>query len=354
MHASAVSRRRLKHVALVTVVSPLLVTILACGKQSERPNTETAAQGSSLKRLKARCTHSVGLCNLPLFIAHADRETPAISQLGVDIELQSVPDWGKHAIALQKGDVDFSVTPFTTVMVAYAAGAPLRIIAGSGMNGLRLVAARDIDSPSKLRHKRIGTFRADTLEMMLFSYLAKNKIPYSDVEIVYFDDSFGLLSAYAARKVDALTHVEPYATRAMKERESVLLASGEGPEVWGINHPDCVLVTTAAFLDRPEGRETAKRLIKAMLLAKQTIDKDPDLAARRTAQVYFRGNTDDIVQAGKTQRPGIDIRSQIPFMSARFEDLKTLGYVPTDARFDKLLNLSILDEVIGPAQPATK
>jgi NitT/TauT family transport system substrate-binding protein len=340
--------------ALAGVIALLFAT--AC-KKTEAPaqaSTQTPAQSTSTPpaghtaKFTAYCTHSVGLCNLPLFIADADRNTPDMQNLDINIELKSVPDWGKHALALQKKDVDFSITPFTTVMVAYAAGAPLRIIAGSGVNGLRLVAARGINNASQLRGKRIGTFRADTLEMMLFSYLARNNMSYRDVEIVYFDDSFGLLSAYKANKIDAITHVEPYATRAMKERESVLLASGEGPAVWNTSHPDCVLVTTSAVLQDPTKRETAKRLIKALLIAQKTIESDPAKAAQRTAQHYFRGKTEDIVAAGATQRPGVDIlNGNEGFMQDRFNDLKKIGYIRSEAEFAPILDLSLLNEVLS-------
>jgi len=349
------SNNRAKRTLRLMLAAALALLLVSACKKTEGPvqtsteSTSTAtATSPHAAKLTANCTHSVGLCNLPLFIADADRNTPKMQGLDLDIKLTSVPDWGKHALALQKKDVDFSITPFTTVMVAYAAGAPLRIIAGSGVNGLRLVAARGINNASQLRGKRIGTFRADTLEMMLFSYLARNNMSYRDVEIVYFDDSFGLLSAYKANKIDALTHVEPYATRAMSERESVLLASGEGPEVWNTSHPDCVLVTTSAVLNDPTKRETAKRLIKALLVAQETIEADPAEAARRTAEHYFRGKTEDIVKAGATQRPGVDIlRGNEAFMEDRFNDLKKIGHISSGAEFAQIMDLTLLTEVLN-------
>jgi NitT/TauT family transport system substrate-binding protein len=309
------------------------VCALSCGGTQQAP--EPAA------KVVARCTHSVGLCNLPLFIAAEDHQGPGGN---LRIELTSVPDWGKHALALQKGDVEFSVTPFTTVMLAYAAGVPLRVISGSGMNGLRLVAAKDITEASGLRGKRIGTFKADTLEMMLYTYLKRNGLSYSDVEIVYYDDGFQLVTAFESGKVDAMTHVEPYATRATNSRDSHILATGEGNETWGQDHPDCVLVTTASLLrDEPE---KAKAMIRAMIAAERKINSAPDEAARRAASKYYRAKVEDVVFAARTQRPLIDIRSSEDFMEARFKDLKALGHIPSDARFEGLLALGALTEVL--------
>src|SRR4051794_2098567 len=104
--------------ALAGGIAFLIAT--AC-KKKEAPtqaSTQSAAQSTSTTpaghtaKFTAYCTHSVGLCNLPLFIADADRNTPEMKNLDLNIELKSVPDWGKHALALQKKDVDFSITPF--------------------------------------------------------------------------------------------------------------------------------------------------------------------------------------------------------------------------------------------------
>lgn len=322
---------------VLILIAPLTL-LISCGKsnQPQQPGVSVA-----------RCTHAVGLCNLPLFIAAEDQRTSTFEHIRLRIELQPVPDWSKHPLALQKGDVEFSVTPFTNVMTAYAAGAPLRIIAGSGANGLRLVAAKEIKSATDLRDKRIGTFRADTLEMMLFSYLKNNGMTYADVNVIYFSDGFQLISAFTSGKLDAMTHVEPYAQRALGERECHILARGEGPEVWGIDHPDCVLTTTT---DALKDTLRAKRMVQAMLQAEATIKKNPEAAARRTARKYFRAPEEDIVLAGKTQIPGVDITKSEAFMRARFEDLKELGHISRDASFEGFLDLRLLKAVLKDQQ----
>lgn len=321
------------HLTTLVSVASVMLVFTGCKKKEEAQSTSTTPV--------ARCTHAVGLCNLPLFIAAEDQHDPSYQ---VRIELTAVPDWGKHALALQKGDVEFSVTPFTNVMVAYASGVPLRVIAGSGMNGLRLVTAKEIRSASDLRGKKVGTFRSDTLELMLFTYLDRNGLSYDDIELIYYDDGFQLVTAFRTAKVDAMTHVEPYAQKALRDRESHILATGEGPEVWDQDHPDCVLVTTANSLkDEPE---KCKRMIRAMLEAERTINRNPEKAARRTASKYFRADEEDIVFAGKSQRPRVDILKSEEFMRSRFEDLKRLGQIPRDAAFDGLLALELLAEVV--------
>ena len=103
--------------------------------KNQKPTLPSASGGAYTV---ARCTHAIGLCNLPLFIA---AEEDLGKEFGVKFELVNIPNWGDHPAAIASGRVDFSVTPFTNVMTAYANGAAIRVVAGSGINGLFLVGS---------------------------------------------------------------------------------------------------------------------------------------------------------------------------------------------------------------------
>lgn len=287
----------------------------------------------------AKCTHAVGLCNLPLFVA---REDNIIADLAVEIQLINIPNWGDHPAALQSGRVDFSVTPFTNVMTAFANGAPVRVVAGSGINGLYIMGAKDIKSAEGLRGRSIGTFQADTLEMLLFSYLEKNGLTYKDVKIVYFTDAFELVNAMAAGRVDAMTHVEPYATRAETEFGSVRLASGQ--EIWGGDHPDCVLTASRRII--AEDPDLVKKMILGMLRAQSSIEQDREGAVKKAVGKYYKAELSDILRAAEAQPPGVDIRNKRSFMEARFRDLQRLGYAKATQTSEGLLDFSYLEAVI--------
>ena len=223
---------------------------------------------------EARCTHAVGLCNMPMFIAF---EMQLAQNRDVKISLKNIPDWTEHPAALRRGDVDLSVTPFTNVLLANAEGLPVKIVAGSGMNGLFLISKKTIVSGDQLKGKRIGTFRADTLETLLYSYLKKNNLSYKDVTVVYFNDAFEILQAFDAGRIDALTHVEPFASKAEKDMNGFRLADGK--QVWGMDHPDCVLTANQKFLnDKPA---VVKAVIEAMIKAKDHIENDPEDSLKR-------------------------------------------------------------------------
>lgn len=285
-----------------------------------------------------RCTHAVGLCNMPLFIAF---EEQLAKDHDVKITLKNIPDWSDHPAALRRGDVDLSVTPFTNVLLANAEGYPIKIVAGSGMNGLFLISKKTIVTPEQLKGKRIGTFRADTLETLLFSYLKKNGLSYKDITVVYFNDAFEILQAFDAGRIDALTHVEPFATKAEKDMNGFRLADGK--QVWGMDHPDCVLTANQKFLD--EKSENVKAVIRAMITAKKHIEADPEGSFNKVVGKYYKFEKEKVQLAAKAQPPGIDITKHEQFMEERFQDLKELGYVQPDAKWSGLY-LPLLNEVL--------
>lgn len=287
----------------------------------------------------ARCTHAIGLCNLPLFIA---AEEDLGKEFGVSFELVNIPNWGDHPAAIASGRVDFSVTPFTNVMTAYANGAAIRVVSGSGINGLFLVVRPEVNSIADLKGKKVGTFQADTLEMLLFSALQENGLTYKDLDVVYFTGGAEMMEAFATGRVQAITHVEPYATQAVQKFGGKKLASGK--EIWKGDHPDCVLTVSEKVLR--ENRPLVKGVIRAMLRAQLRIESDREATVKEAVGKYYKADFTDVMMAAEAQPPGVDIRAHLGFMKDRFRDLQKLNYVKTDKTPEGLIDLSLLEEVV--------
>ena len=71
-------------------------------------------------------------------------------------------------------------------------------------------------------------------------------------------------SAFIGGNVDAMCHIEPYATQALKARPGAVQLSN-GVDVYGANYTDCVLAVRSKLLH--ENRDAVKSLIKAMMVA---------------------------------------------------------------------------------------
>jgi len=111
-------------------------------------------------------THGTGFCNLNIFLAHSRQYAKAA---GVELEFINTPTFAEQVTFLGMGQVDIGLMPYTSFMALYDAGAPVKIVAGGGVEGCAIVARPGLDSPEKLKGKTLGTFQLDTLEVMPYT-----------------------------------------------------------------------------------------------------------------------------------------------------------------------------------------
>ena len=145
--------------------------------------------------------------------------------------------------------------PFTNIIVAANNGAPVRIIGGSGAGGLFLIAQgsrgiKSMDDLAKQKGKglKIGAMRLNTFELMAYRALANAGLKYDDFQMVWFSDTLSMASAFEAKAVDVVTHVEPFATRLVDKLGGVPIASNL--DTWGKDGPDCVTNARIDFLEK--------------------------------------------------------------------------------------------------------
>lgn len=158
-----------------------LAALLAPGK----------AAAAGLTEIKA--THGSGLCNLGIFLA---KERDLAAGDGVDLEFVVTPTTTDVVTLFGAGMVDVSVIPYSNFITLVDKGAPVKIVAGAGVEGCILIGSEGIKSAADLKGKTIGTFQADTLEVLPFDYLAKAGMSFKDVEMRYFNTSPELAAAY--------------------------------------------------------------------------------------------------------------------------------------------------------------
>ena len=318
--------------AVASLTAIALLACWGCGKPTTSPPNPSG------KATKLVATHSIGLCNLIMFV---EVEKQMARDLGAEVELKFIPNPGDHAAALASGTVDVAVTPFSNVLSARGNGAPIKIISGCGLNGLYIVTQPEIDDWKKLAGKKIGTFRSDTLEVMAYDAMKKAGFKADDFQLVYFTDPFEFIQAFRAKRLDAITLVEPYVTQLVTEGKGRVLAKGQ--DVWGGTHPDCVLVASQAAIK--DKREALKSLIAGLLKAEAMIETNMPAATALCATKYYKSTEADIAMAASSQPPGVDIRDQQRFIMNRGSSLLELGYLkhPADTN---LFDFSMLTEVI--------
>jgi NitT/TauT family transport system substrate-binding protein len=273
--------------------------------------------------------HLVGICMSPLFYAQA---AGFFKDEGLKVDMKFMPNPGDALTALTGGVMQVVHIPFTNIIVAANNGAPVRIIGGSGAGGLFLLAqgSSGIKSMEDLKKQKgkglkIGAMRLNTFELMAYRALQSAGLSYSDFNMVWFSDTLSMASAFEAKAVDVVTHVEPFATRLIDKLGGVPIASNL--DTWGKDGPDCVTNARIDFLEKYPAAAT--KYMKALLRADAEIKANPAKAVDvLDASKFYRVDKDTLRAALPRQRPQVNlIGSGEAGMRVAIADMTTLGYI---------------------------
>ena len=296
---------------------------------------ETALAATTIK-----ATHGSGFCNMGIFLA---KERGLTKADGVELEFVVTPSNTEITTMFGAGLVDISMIPYSNFMTLYDAGAPVKIIAGGGVQGCIIVAKDGIKSAADLKGKSFGTFQADTLEVLPYDYLKKAGLSFQDVQIKDLDTSPELAQAFIAGAVDAICHIEPYATQCVQQRKGATILS-DGTDLYGKGYSDCVLAARSPLLEKNPA--AVKAVITALMVAQQQAEADKAAALKDTVGKYYKTSMEAAVDASAKQPIVVDQRDQTQFIIDRGVSMKELGYVkkqPDKGAFD----WSLLEAVIA-------
>ncbi|GLH76455.1 hypothetical protein SSBR45G_13630 [Bradyrhizobium sp. SSBR45G] len=287
-----------------------------------------------------KATHGSGFCNMGIFLAKERNLTVAD---GVELEFVVTPSNTEITTMFGAGLVDISMIPYSNFMTLYDAGAPVKIVAGGGVQGCIIVAKEGIKSAADLKGKTFGTFQADTLEVLPYDYLKKAGLSFKDVDIKYLDTSPELAQAFMAGALDAICHIEPYATQCVQQRKGATVLS-DGTDIYGKGYSDCVLAARVPLIEKNPA--AVKAVIKALMVAQSQAEADKAAALKDTVGKYYKTSMEAAIDASSKQPIVVDQRSQTQFIIDRGASMKELGYVkklPDQGAFD----WSLLEAVIA-------
>jgi NitT/TauT family transport system substrate-binding protein len=197
-------------------------------------------------------THGTGFCNLNIFLAHSRQYAKAS---GVELEFVNTPTQAEMVTFLGMGQVDIGLMPYTSFMALYDAGAPVKIVAGGGVEGCAIGAQPGLDSPEKLKGKTLGTFQLDTLEVMPYDYLKKNGVAFKDVKVRYMGSTPEAVEAFKAGALDWICTIEPYASALVNDVKGAVMLT-DGVDLYGKGYTDCVLGARSSLMkDNPAGSQ---------------------------------------------------------------------------------------------------
>jgi NitT/TauT family transport system substrate-binding protein len=296
--------------------------------------------GSARAARTVRATHGSGFCNVAFFITHARQ---LAKDDGLTLEFVNTPSFADEVTFLGTGQADVSMLPYTNFMTLYDAGAPVKIIAGGGVQGVYIVAQPGLDTPAKLKGKTLGTFQNNTLEVLPYDWLKKNGVAYKDVTIRYMDSIGDMMAAFKAGSIDIASTIEPYGSALLSDVKGSVLLS-DGVDIYGPQYTDCVLAASTALLAKDPN--SVKALIKAMLKAQLLWEQDRERLLTELVGTYYKTSLDDARIGGKAQPAKVDQRAQTDFILNRVDSVMAMGYIKKKPGKDAI-DWSLLEQAIA-------
>jgi NitT/TauT family transport system substrate-binding protein len=209
-------------------------------------------------------------------------------------------------------------------MALYDAGAPVKIVAGGGIEGCAIVAQPGLDKPEKLKGKTLGTFQLDTLEVMPYDYLKKNGVAFKDVKVRYMGNTPEAVEAFKAGALDWICTIEPYASALVNDVKGAVMLT-DGVDLYGKGYTDCVLAARSSLIkDNPEG---LKAIIKAMMQAQYDAETQTEAVLKELVGKYYKTSMENAKIAQGKQPAVVDARGQTDFILQRTDSVVEMGYI---------------------------
>src|ERR1700724_57506 len=287
-----------------------------------------------------KSTHGTGFCNLNIFLSHA---LQTAKDDGVEIQFINTPTFAEQVTCLGIGQVDVGLMPYTSFMALFDAGAPVKIVAGGGIEGCVIVSQPRLDTPEKLKGKTLGTFQLDTLEVMPYDYLKKNGVSFKDVNVRYMGNTPEAVEAFRAGAIDWICTIEPYGSALLNDVKGSHKLS-DGTDIYGKGYTDCVLACRTDLIK--QNPAALKALIKGMMKAQLIAETNPDEALTKLVGTYYKTSMENARIAKGKQPAVVDARSQTDFILARTYSIMEMGYIKKKPGRDAI-DWSLLEQVIS-------
>jgi NitT/TauT family transport system substrate-binding protein len=287
-----------------------------------------------------KSTHGSGFCNLNIFLAHA---LQTAREDGLELQFVNTPTFAEQVTFLGIGQVDVGLMPYTSFIALFDAGAPVKVVAGGGIEGCVIVSQPGLDTAQKLKGKTLGTFQLDTLEVMPYDWLKKNGVSFKDVTVRYMGNTPEAVEAFKAGAIDWICTIEPYASALLNDVKGSHKLS-DGTDIYGKGYTDCVLACRADLIK--QNPAALKALIKGMMKAQLMAETNPDEALTKLVGTYYKTSMENARIAKGKQPAVVDARSQTDFILARTDSIMEMGYIKKKPGRDAI-DWTLLEQVIA-------
>ena len=304
------------------------ITLMAC------------SHGARAAESHIRSTFGSGFCNLNFYLTNA---LQTAQKDGLILDFVPTPTFAEQVTFLGAGQVDAGLMPYTSFVALYDAGAPVKIVAGGGIEGCILVAQPGLDSPEKLKGKTLGTFQLDTLEVLPYDWFKKKGVNFKDINVRYMGNTPEAVEAFRAGALDMICTIEPYGTALLNDVKGAVKLS-DGLDIYGPGYTDCVLAVSDDLIkNNPAG---LKALIKGMMVAQHMAETEPQKVLDILVGRYYKTSMENAKIAMSKQPSVVDARSQTNFILERVNSIQEMGYIKKKPGRDAI-DWTLLEQVIA-------
>ena len=266
-------------------------------------------------------TFGSGFCNLNFYLANAMQTA---QRDGLILDFVPTPTFAEQVTFLGAGQVDAGLMPYTSFVALHDAGAPVKIVAGGGIEGCVLVAQPGLDTPAKLKGKTLGTFQLDTLEVLPYDWFKKNGVAFKDINVRYMGNTPEAVEAFRAGSIDMICTIEPYGTALLNDVKGSVKLS-DGLDIYGKGYTDCVLAVSDELIKKNPGG--LKALIKGMMTAQLMAEQEPQKTLETLVGRYYKTSMENARIAMSKQPSVVDARNQTQFILDRVNSIQDMGYI---------------------------
>lgn len=285
-------------------------------------------------------TYGSGFCNLNFYLTNAMQTAQSD---GVILDFVSTPTFAEQVTFLGAGQVDAGLMPYTSFVALYDAGAPVKIVAGGGIEGCVLVAQPGLDTPAKLKGKTLGTFQMDTLEVLPYDWFKAHGVSLKDITVRYMGNTPEAVEAFRAGSLDMICTIEPYGTALLNDVKGAVKLS-DGIDIYGKGYTDCVLAVRSDLIEKNPA--ALKALIKGMMKAQLMAETDPQTTLNTLVGRYYKTSMENAKIAMGKQPSVVDARNQTQFILDRVNSIMEMGYIKKKPGRDAI-DWTLLEQVIA-------
>jgi len=295
-----------------------VATLTATGAASLIGSPHSKAQDGRLETTTIRIGKIAGICIAPQYVAEELLRAEGFT----DIRYVATEPGMQAALALARGEIDFTTNYSPPLIISIDAGDPITIVAGEHVGCFELFAREGIRSIPDLKGKTVGVQALGTSQYTFLSGMASyvGLDPAKDIRWVT-SSSPKPMDLFIDGKIDAFLGLppEPQELRARNVGHVIFNSAIDRP--WS-QYFCCMVAGHRDYLRK--NPVAAKRFLRAIIKAADLCATQPEPAARRIVDAGFTPRYDYALQTLKEISYGrwreYDVQDTIRFYSLRLRE----------------------------------